>query len=59
VGLTKGQLAFQWIYLVCDDDFAFQGHLMGVPTQVKDNLTPYLINVHYMVHQTNLVVVLN
>jgi hypothetical protein len=55
VGLIKGQLTFQWIYLVCDDDFAFQGHCMGVLAQVKDNLALYLINVHYMAHQTNLV----
>ncbi len=55
VGLTKRQLAFQWIYLVCDDDFAFQGHCMGVFAQVKDNLALYSINVHYMAHQTNLV----
>jgi hypothetical protein len=29
---------------------------MGVPIQVKDNLALYLINMHYMAHQTNLVV---
>ncbi len=56
VGLAKGQLTFQWIYLVCDDDFAFQGHCMGVHVQIKDTLPLYLMNVHYMVHQTNLVV---
>jgi hypothetical protein len=35
----------------------FQGHCISINTQVKENIAPYFIGVHYMAHQTNLTIV--
>jgi hypothetical protein len=35
----------------------FQGHCIGITTQVKENTTPYFIGVHCMAHQTNLTII--
>lgn len=34
-----------------------QGYHINVITQVKENIAPYFIGVHYMAHQTNLAIV--
>ncbi len=56
-GLTEDQLASRWVCLGCDMDSMFQVHHIGIIMQVKENTTPYFIDVHYMVHRTNLAIV--
>lgn len=58
-GLIEKQLIFQWVCLgfQCDNNYFIYGHHKSIITQVKDNIVPYLIIVHYVVHQINLFII--
>ncbi len=55
-GLTNSNMASKWICLGCDNDLVFQGIWSGVITQINEQIAPFLIGVHCVTHQTNLVV---
>ncbi len=55
-GLTNSNIASKWICLGCDSDLIFQGIWSRVINQIKEQIAPFLIGVHYVTHQTNLAI---
>jgi hypothetical protein len=49
-GLVEEQLTFLWVYLGCDIYFVFQGHCIGVISQIKKNNVIQFFGVHYVTH---------
>ncbi len=56
VGFTNEAIASKLVYLGCNGDYVFQGIWIGVFIQTWEQIAPYLIGVHYVTHQTNLVI---
>ncbi len=55
-GLNVEQSGTKLISMNCDGNNVFQGVKVGVITQMKENVAPFRMGIHYFVHQTNLVV---
>ncbi len=53
-GLSVKQLGAKFISMGCNGSSVFQGAKANITTQMKENLVPFLMGVHYFVHQTNL-----
>jgi hypothetical protein len=49
-GLAEKQFASCCVSLGCDKDSMFYGPCISNTIQVKENIAPYFIGVHYMAH---------
>jgi len=54
-GILDEDLGLRWVCLGFDENFVFQGHHIGVISQLK--LKVVFVDVHCVTHQTNLVIV--
>jgi hypothetical protein len=55
--ILNKNLCLRWVCLGCDEDYVFQGCDNWVTSQLTSIVVPFLIDVHCMAHQTNLLVV--
>jgi hypothetical protein len=55
-GLNVEQLGAKLISMGYDGNSMFQGIKIGVTTQMKENVTPFMMGIHCFVHRINLVV---
>ncbi len=55
-GLLEFDLASKFINFGANGVLIFQGVKSGVTTQLKEKFAPYMLKVHCVAHQTNLVV---
>ncbi len=53
-GLNVEQLGAKLISMSCDGNNVFQVVRVGVTMQMKKNVAPFLMGIHYFVHRTNL-----
>jgi hypothetical protein len=56
-GILDEDLGLRWVCLGFDENFVFQGHHIGVISQLKCKVVFLFLNVHCIKHQTNLVIV--
>jgi hypothetical protein len=56
-GILDEDLVLRWVCLGFDENFVFQGHHIGVISQLKFLFIFVFVDVHCMRHQTNLVIV--
>jgi hypothetical protein len=56
-GILDEDLGLRWVRLGFDEIFLFQGHHIGVISQLKFKVVFVIVDVHCMIHQTNLVIV--
>jgi hypothetical protein len=54
--ILNHNICLRWVCLGCDGDYVFQGGHNWVTSQLSI-VVPFLIDVHCMAHQTNLLVV--
>ena len=52
-GLTEEGIGRKLICFRCDGDIVFQGHRIGITTQLREKVTPFMVGVHCMAHGTN------
>ncbi len=53
-GFNVKQLGVELISMGCNGSSVFRGARASVTTQMKENVAPFLMGVHYFVHWTNL-----
>jgi hypothetical protein len=56
-GILDENLGLKWVCLGFDENFVFQGHHIGVISQLKLKVFFVFVNVLCMNHQSNLVIV--
>ncbi len=56
-GILDEDLSLRWVCLGSDEYFVFQGHHIGVISQLKLKVVFVFVDVHCMTHQTNSVIV--
>jgi hypothetical protein len=56
-GILDEDLGLRWVRLGFDENFGFQGHHIGVISQLKFRVVFVFVDVHCMTHQTNSVIV--
>ncbi len=49
-GLNVKQLGIKFISMGCDGSSVFQGAKVGVTTQMKENVVPFMMGIHCFVH---------
>jgi hypothetical protein len=49
-GLSVKQLGAKFISMGCNGSSVFQGAKASITTQMKENLVPFLMGVHYFAH---------
>jgi hypothetical protein len=49
-GLSVKQLGVELISMGCNGSSVFQGARASVTTQMKENVAPFLMGVHYFAH---------
>jgi hypothetical protein len=55
-GLNFKKLGAKFVSMGYDGSIVFQGVKIGVTTQMKENVVPFLMRIHFLIHQNNLVV---
>ncbi len=56
-GILDEDLGFKWVCLGFEENFVFQGHHIGVISQLKFKVVFVFLDLHCMIDQTNLVIV--
>jgi hypothetical protein len=57
-GLWLEKIVGKLVIISCDNNSVFQGHRTMMTLQFKDKVAPFVTKIHYLAHNTNLVLII-